>query len=118
MVQPVLAAKSLNEGQRGANFTGWQKILDVPLYILPGVLCLALFPALKNPDEAYMTMVTNLFPVGYRRHPVRHHLCGDRQYQRTEPLQCLPVGIGIHRTTDVCRLPLRCFLEAHHLKGS
>jgi SSS family solute:Na+ symporter len=64
MVQPVLAAKSLNEGQRGANFTGWLKILDVPLYILPGILCLALYPTLKNPDEAYMTMVTNLFPMG------------------------------------------------------
>ncbi|MBR2102629.1 MAG: sodium:solute symporter [Prevotella sp.] len=64
MVQPVLAARSLNEGQKGANFTGWLKILDVPLYILPGVLCLALFPNLQNPDEAYMTMVTNLFPVG------------------------------------------------------
>ncbi len=64
MVQPVLAAKSLNEGQRGANFTGWLKILDIPLYILPGILCLALFPSLSNPDEAYMTMVTNLFPVG------------------------------------------------------
>ncbi len=64
MVQPVLAAKSLNEGQKGANFTGWLKILDVPLYILPGVLCMALYPSLQNPDEAYMTMVTNLFPVG------------------------------------------------------
>lgn len=64
MVQPVLAARSLNEGQKGANFTGWLKILDVPLYILPGILCLALFPTLENPDEAYMTMVTNLFPVG------------------------------------------------------
>ena len=64
MVQPVLAAKSLNEGQRGANFTGWLKILDVPLYILPGILCLALFPSVTNPDEAYMTMVTNLFPIG------------------------------------------------------
>lgn len=64
MVQPVLAAKNLNEGQRGANFTGWLKILDVPLYILPGILCLALYPQLSNPDEAYMTMVTNLFPVG------------------------------------------------------
>jgi len=64
MVQPVLAAKSLNEGQKGANFTGWLKILDVPLYILPGVLCLALYPSLQNPDEAYMTMVTHLFPVG------------------------------------------------------
>ena len=52
------------EGQMGANFTGWLKILDVPLYILPGIICLALYPGLKNPDEAYMTMVTNLFPVG------------------------------------------------------
>ena len=64
MVQPVLAARDLNEGQRGANFTGWLKILDVPLYILPGILCLALYPNLQNPDEAYMTMVTNLFPIG------------------------------------------------------
>ena len=64
MVQPVLAARSLNEGQKGTNFTGWLKILDVPLYILPGVLCFALYPTLKNPDEAYLTMVENLFPVG------------------------------------------------------
>ena len=42
MVQPVLAAKDLREGQLGTNFTGW----------------------LKNPDEAYLTMVENLFPVG------------------------------------------------------
>ncbi|WP_369598198.1 SLC5 family protein, partial [uncultured Duncaniella sp.] len=27
MVQPVLAARDLNEGQKGANFTGWLKIL-------------------------------------------------------------------------------------------
>ena len=64
MVQPVLAARSLDEGQRGTNFTGWLKILDVPLYILPGVICFALFPTLSNPDEAYLTMVENLFPVG------------------------------------------------------
>ena len=64
MVQPVLAAKSLKQGQLGANFTGWLKILDVPLYIIPGIICFALFPTLQNPDEAYMTLVTNLFPVG------------------------------------------------------
>ncbi|NDV83268.1 sodium:solute symporter [Bacteroides sp. 51] len=64
MVQPVLAAKNLEQGQLGANFTGWLKILDVPLYIIPGILCLALYPSLQNPDEAYMTMVTNLFPNG------------------------------------------------------
>ena len=64
MVQPVLAAKNLKEGQLGTNFTGWLKILDVPLYILPGVICFALYPTLDNPDEAYLTMVENLFPVG------------------------------------------------------
>ena len=64
MVQPVLAARNLKEGQMGTNFTGWLKILDVPLYILPGIICLALFPQLENPDEAYMTMVTHLFPTG------------------------------------------------------
>ena len=64
-VQPVLAAKDLREGQLGTNFTGWLKILDVALYILPGIICFALFgDTLKNPDEAYLTMVENLFPVG------------------------------------------------------
>ena len=64
MVQPVLAAKSLKEGQLGANFTGWLKILDVPLYILPGVICFALYPQIEHPDAAYMTIVSNLFPAG------------------------------------------------------
>lgn len=64
MVQPVLAARDLREGQLGTNFTGWLKILDVMLYILPGVICFALYPTLSNPDEAYLTMVTNLFPIG------------------------------------------------------
>lgn len=64
MVQPVLAARDLREGQLGTNFTGWLKILDVMLYILPGVICFALYPTLSNPDEAYLTMVTHLFPIG------------------------------------------------------
>ncbi|WP_114748497.1 sodium:solute symporter family transporter [Pleomorphovibrio marinus] len=64
MVQSVLGAKNLRQGQLGANFTGWLKILDVPLFILPGILCFILFPGLENPDNAYMTMVTHLFPVG------------------------------------------------------
>lgn len=66
MVQSVLGAKSLKEGQLGANFIGWLKILDVPLFILPGILCFVLYPGLSNPDEAYLTMVTQLFPAGLR----------------------------------------------------
>ena len=64
MVQSVLGAKSLRQGQLGANFTGWLKILDVALFIIPGIACFVLFPNLKDPNEAYMTMVTRLLPSG------------------------------------------------------
>lgn len=64
MVQSVLGAKNLRQGQLGANFTGWLKILDVALFIIPGITCFVLFPNLKDPDEAYMTMVTRLLPAG------------------------------------------------------
>lgn len=64
MVQSVLGAKSLKQGQLGANFTGWLKILDVALFIIPGITCFVLFPGLSDPDEAYMTMVTRLLPAG------------------------------------------------------
>ncbi|WP_431210769.1 sodium:solute symporter [Puia sp. P3] len=66
MVQSVLGAKSLEQGQLGANFIGWLKILDVPLFIIPGVICYILYPHLTNPDEAYLTLVTRLFPPGMR----------------------------------------------------
>ena len=64
MVQSVLGAKNLRQGQLGANFVGWLKIFDVALFIIPGIACYLLHPHLKNPDEAYMTMVVNIFPAG------------------------------------------------------
>lgn len=64
MVQSVLGAKNLKQGQLGVSFIGWLKILSLPLFILTGILCYVLFPNLKDPNEAYMTMVTNLFPPG------------------------------------------------------
>jgi SSS family solute:Na+ symporter len=64
MVQSVLGARNLEQGQLGVNFIGWLKVLALPLFILPGILCFALFPNLEKSDLAYMTMVTNLFPSG------------------------------------------------------
>lgn len=70
MVQPVLAARDLNEGQKGTNLTGWLKILDVAIYIVPGIVCFALVrtgffgSATIDPDNAYMALVTQLFPIG------------------------------------------------------
>lgn len=70
MVQPVLAARNLTEGQRGTNLTGWLKILDVAIYIVPGIVCFALvqtgfFGGREIiADNAYMTLVDALFPSG------------------------------------------------------
>ncbi|MGN7786680.1 sodium:solute symporter family transporter [Niabella sp. 22666] len=63
MVQSVLGAKNLQQGQLGVNLIGWLKVLALPLFILPGILCFVLFPT-AQPDEAYMTMVTQLLPTG------------------------------------------------------
>lgn len=64
MVQSVLGARNLEQGQLGVSFIGWLKILSPPLFIIPGIICFQLFPNLSSPDLAYMTMVTNLFPPG------------------------------------------------------
>lgn len=64
MVQSVLGARNLEQGQLGVSFIGWLKILSIPLFIIPGIACAVLYPQLASPDEAYMTMVTNLFPAG------------------------------------------------------
>ncbi|HEV7347352.1 sodium:solute symporter family transporter [Telluribacter sp.] len=64
MVQSVLGAKNLEQGQLGTNLTGWLKIIDVPLFILPGIIAYLLYPNLPDENEAYMTLVTGLLPVG------------------------------------------------------
>jgi solute:Na+ symporter, SSS family len=64
MVQSVLGARNLEQGQLGVSFIAWLKILSLPLFIIPGILCFELFPNLEDPDLAYMTLVTNLFPPG------------------------------------------------------
>lgn len=64
MVQSVLGARNLEQGQLGVSFIGWLKILSLPLFIIPGILCFELHPHLADPDLAYMTLVTNLLPSG------------------------------------------------------
>ncbi len=64
MVQSVLGAKNLKQGQLGVNFIGWLKVLALPLFILPGIICFVLYPNMGDDKLAYMTMVTNLFPAG------------------------------------------------------
>lgn len=64
MVQSVLGAKSLKEGQKGANFLAWLKLIDIPLFILPGILAFVLIPNLTNSTDAYLQLVKHIFPPG------------------------------------------------------
>jgi len=64
IVQRVLGARDLHQGQLGAVFAGFLKILPPFIFMLPGILCFILHPGLEDTDTAFITMVTNHLPVG------------------------------------------------------
>jgi SSS family solute:Na+ symporter len=64
IVQRMLAAKSTADGQKGALFAGFLKLLILFLIILPGVAGLLLYPRLASPDEIYLRMAFGLMPTG------------------------------------------------------
>src|SRR6266566_4873715 len=67
IVQRVLAAKNIKEARTGTIFAGYLKILPVFIFVLPGIVALALFPEISNnPDSAYPTLVTRLLPDGIK----------------------------------------------------
>lgn len=66
LVQRVFAARTLNEGRKGAIFTGFLKLLIPFILVLPGIIARALYPEQigDTPDAAYPTMLKNLMPHG------------------------------------------------------
>ncbi len=64
IVQRVLGAKNLKEGQLGAVFAAYLKILTPFLFYIPGVLCFILYPGIEDSNHAYLTLVSNLMPAG------------------------------------------------------
>jgi SSS family solute:Na+ symporter len=65
-VQRVLGARTIKDGQKGAIFAGFLKLLTPFVLVLPGIICSALYPSLPRPDDAYPHLVQNLLPVGLR----------------------------------------------------
>ncbi|RDD61815.1 sodium:solute symporter family transporter [Ferruginivarius sediminum] len=65
-VQRALAARSLDEGRKGALFGGLLKLPNVFLMVMPGLIALHLFPELENPDRAFPALAFELLPVGLR----------------------------------------------------
>lgn len=65
-VQRVLGARSVDDGQKGAIFAGFLKLLIPFILVLPGVIAHALYPNLARADMAYPRMVSDLLPIGLR----------------------------------------------------
>ncbi len=64
IVQKVLAAQDLKEGQKGALFLSVLKIIMPLIFIFPGMMCYVLFKDIAQEDNAYITLVTQLMPAG------------------------------------------------------
>ncbi|MFN7116726.1 MAG: sodium:solute symporter [Saprospiraceae bacterium] len=70
IVQRGLAARNITQGRRGTIFGGFLKLLPVFLFLIPGVVALAL----KNrgelqwdtPDQAFATLLLQKMPVGLK----------------------------------------------------
>jgi len=64
MVQRMLAARSIEDGQKGALFAGLLKLTTLFLIVLPGIAGLKLFPHLAHGDEVYLKLAFAVLPPG------------------------------------------------------
>lgn len=65
IIQRTLAAKSLQEAQKGIAFAAFLKLLMPLIVVLPGIAAVLLVPDLAKPDQAYPSLMT-LMPVGLK----------------------------------------------------
>jgi len=65
IIQRTLAAKSVNEAQKGIVFAAFLKVLMPLIVVLPGIAAVLLVPDLEKADQAYPSLMT-LMPVGLK----------------------------------------------------
>lgn len=65
-VQRALAARSLDEGRKGALFGGLLKLPNILLMIVPGMIAAVILPGLDNPDRVFPALIGELLPIGLR----------------------------------------------------
>ncbi len=74
IAQRVLTGKNLKESRRGTIFAAYLKLAPLFIFLIPGMIAVALYkqgyPGFEsietNPQGAFPTMVSNLLPVGLR----------------------------------------------------
>jgi SSS family solute:Na+ symporter len=73
IVQRVLTARNLQQARRGAIFAGYLKLFPVFIFLIPGMIAIALqkqgapgFADMTSPDQAFPMLVSYLLPEGLR----------------------------------------------------
>jgi SSS family solute:Na+ symporter len=70
IVQRVLSARNIKEGRRGTIWGGFLKLLPVFLFLIPGVVALALKNrgelSYDSPDQAFAALLMNKMPSGLK----------------------------------------------------
>jgi SSS family transporter len=83
IIQRGLAAKSVNEAQKGIVLAAFLKLIMPAIIVLPGIAALVLSPGLERTDQAYPSLMATL-PVGHQGPGVRGAGCGDRGFHRVQ----------------------------------
>lgn len=73
IVQRILAARDSHNAQLGSLFCAWLKVLPVFLFLLPGVMCVALVQRgafggarPEHSVDTYTFMISHMLPIGFR----------------------------------------------------
>jgi SSS family solute:Na+ symporter len=66
IIQRALAAKSVNEAQKGMQFAGLLKLLIPIIVVIPGIAVYAMGVELGKSDEAYPWLLSHLIPSGIK----------------------------------------------------
>lgn len=66
IIQRALAAKNIQEAQRGLAFAGGIKLIIPLLVVIPGIAVFAMKAPLEKSDEAYPWLLSNLLPMGLK----------------------------------------------------
>jgi len=92
IVQRVLSARGLKEARRGTLFAAYLKLAPVFIFLIPGMIAVALFkqkyPGFEsigtNPQGAFPILVSNLLPIGLRGSRARGNVV--RAHERARSL--------------------------------
>lgn len=64
IMQRILAARSIEDGQKGALLAGLLKLLTLFVIILPGIAGRLIYPDLPQADEIYLRLAFGVLPAG------------------------------------------------------